>query len=531
MDFSLISLSDATSLLEMYEKAIPKDPQQIYNEVYDLLSQLSPGDPLPVGIQDLYIAQGLYDIIEYIPEINLSDILLSRDDDLIDLATDLGLPEVDKERIIRILGYIGKLENDTSFIDTLPIEIVEEIAVNLDCKSLFLLCKVSKKFNGLCNNKHILKRIIRDKGYQGNLQDTNTGKLKSLCRVLESGKFVPREAYVIDDTNDKIIKMLDNIVQVSVGVRSYLFLTADMKVYGVGSNTEGQLGLPEFKYYSDLQLIPGLDNIKQVAAGIDHTLCLSFDGEVYGFGSRDLGQLGELHHDPPNNNIPKRIPGLNNIKQIAAGLHYSLCLREDGRVYAFGYNSSGQLGLGHKNFVFVPKLVPNINNIKQVSASEHHSLCLREDGKVYVFGNNSYGQLGVSNIKETSKAILISDINNIVQVSAGDIHSLFLRDDGRLYVTGGNLDQELGISKEKKIFTPKLVPKPKNIVQVSAGTGKSMFLTKYGQLYIYKHGREMIQDLNEIVDRKVPVIYEDATTLNEVISAGRGFTNNNLVLI
>ena len=34
------------------------------------------------------------------------------------------------------------------------------------------------------------------------------------------------------------------------------------------------------------------------------------------------------------------------IKEIAAGGHHSLVLNARGRVYSFGYNSHGQLGLG-----------------------------------------------------------------------------------------------------------------------------------------------------------------------------------------
>ena len=533
MDVSLISLNDATALLEMYGEPIPDDPVQVYNAVYDLLSEISPDDPIPTGIEDLYVAQDLTNIIEHVPIITLSDILFSSEDDLIDLSTDLGLSEVDKERIIRILGYLGKLENDTSFIDTLPLEIVEEIAVNLDCKSLFLLCSVSKKFNSLCNDSHVLKRIIRNKGYQGNLEQVDVKELKSMCHVLESGKFVPREAYSMNNVDGTMTKILDNIVQVSVGFEHYLFLSVDGRVYGFGNNFYGVLGLPEFKNYTEPQLIPGLVNIKQVSAGHDHTLCLSFDGKVYGLGNNSDGQLGPLRG---KNSTPKRIPGLNNIVQVSAGAGRSLCLRDDGQVYGFGVNLGGELGFGHGYPIYNPALIPKLNNIKQVLSCQYHSLFLTKDGQVYGLGSNFDGQLGLGNIKQVLEPKLIPNIKNIVQVAGNDAHSLFLRDDGQVYAVGNNDDNQLGFPHGRsRISTrtgpiPKLIPKLKNIVQVSAGKDYSLCLSDDGKVYILGHDNITV-DLRKVVGGS-PVTYPEASRLNEVITAGnRMYFNNSFVLI
>ena len=522
MDFSLISLSDAISLLEMYGEPVPKDPQEIYDATYDLLSQLSPEDPLPVGIQDLYIAQGLYDIRENFPPMSMSDILFASEDDLVDLATDLGLPEVDKERSIRILGYLGKLENDLNVIDALPLEVVEEIAVNLDCTSLTLLCRVSTKFTGLCQNKHVLKRIINNKGYRGDIEKLDTKALRSLCGLLESPKFVPRQAYAL--TSDRTLtNILDNIVQVSAGAGFYLFLSCDGQVYGSGDNRFGQLGL-QVHVDNPIQVIPGLNNIIAVEAGTFHSLFITAGGQVYGLGSNKYGQLGRLRLDG-DNNTPELIPELNNIKQVSCGTFHSLCLRDDGQVYGFGLNTDGQLGLGNKVRRNEPTLISKLKNIVQISAGENHSLCLRKDGKVYRFGNNDLGELGRKGSYLEPK--LIPKLKNIVQVSAGNYHSLFLTATGQIYALGVNYNKQLGfLSIKTEFYTPKLVPDVKNIVQISAGYSHSLCLSADGQLHIFGPGIYK-KDLNKIVDTDYP----NVASLNQVISCGKGRLSDDLILI
>ena len=150
----------------------------------------------------------------------------------------------------------------------------------------------------------------------------------------------------------------------------------------------------------------------------------------------------------------------------------------------------------------------------------------------YGFGSNWYGESGSEDLNLILKAKLIPKLENIIQVASGGMHSLFLRDDGRLYVTGSNIDGRLGLEiKHDVISRPTLVPKPKNIVQVSAGSFESVFLTQDGKLYIYGRTRNFVRDLNDVVKRQEPVVYADTKALNNVISAGYGYTSNTLVLI
>lgn len=59
------------------------------------------------------------------------------------LASSLGIESVDKERIIRILGYQNLLIDDSNLFKNLPVELIEMILSKLDCKGISMICDTS----------------------------------------------------------------------------------------------------------------------------------------------------------------------------------------------------------------------------------------------------------------------------------------------------------------------------------------------------------------------------------------------------
>lgn len=73
-------------------------------------------------------------------------------------------------------------------------------------------------------------------------------------------------------------------------------------------------------------------------------------------------------------------------------------------VYAWGDNSSGQLGIERDDdCVGVPTLVEGIIafNFKKVRCGSKHTALIEERGQVYSFGNNKYGQIGRKTMPES----------------------------------------------------------------------------------------------------------------------------------
>lgn len=80
--------------------------------------------------------------------------------------------------------------------------------------------------------------------------------------------------------------------------------------------------------------------------------------------------------------------------RIEGGGHHSLAVRQDGTVWAWGYNAYGQVGDGTASNRLSPVQVPGLTGAVSVAGGVYHSLALKSDGTVWSWGYNSYGNLG-----------------------------------------------------------------------------------------------------------------------------------------
>jgi len=60
-------------------------------------------------------------------------------------------------------------------------------------------------------------------------------------------------------------------------------------------------------------------------------------------------------------------------------MHYSLALSISGKVYAFGWNGSGQLGLGDLETRSTPTLISNLSAVRSIAAGEMHAIEIVEN--------------------------------------------------------------------------------------------------------------------------------------------------------
>ncbi|CAI0443332.1 unnamed protein product [Linum tenue] len=116
---------------------------------------------------------------------------------------------------------------------------------------------------------------------------------------------------------------------------------------------------------------------------------------------------------------------------VAAGLWHSVCVSDDGDVYAFGGNQFGQLGTGVDQAETLPRLLdaPSLENesARMVSCGARHSAIVTGDGKVFCWGWNKYGQLGLGDVIDRNiPSQLAIEGYTLRSVACGWWHTLLL---------------------------------------------------------------------------------------------------------
>ncbi|NXP52515.1 RPGR regulator, partial [Heliornis fulica] len=175
---------------------------------------------------------------------------------------------------------------------------------------------------------------------------------------------------------------------------------------------------------------------------------------------------------------------------ISCGDEHTAIVTGNGKLYMFGSNNWGQLGLGSKNTVSKPTCVKALKpeKTKLAVCGRNHTLVYTEKGNVYAAGGNSEGQLGLGDTEERTTFHLISFFTNqhkIKQLAAGSYTSAAVTEDGQLFVWGDNSEGQIGLADEACVSIPCQVNVGKPVSSVSCGYYHSALITGDGELYTF----------------------------------------------
>ncbi len=194
---------------------------------------------------------------------------------------------------------------------------------------------------------------------------------------------------------------LSNITKIAGGDLSCYALTDEGEVYSWGANAKGQLGDGTVTLRPEPVIVPNLTGVIDVkASSTGQVLALKDDGTVWGWGYSTLGALTDV-----GGSIPKQLAGkdgrMKDISGISAGYYTGGAITDEGKVLAWGSNGYGALGNGTTTNSTIPTNVME-NNTKELdqifilAMGKNYSVYAKENGEVWAVGYNEYGQLGNS---------------------------------------------------------------------------------------------------------------------------------------
>ena len=253
------------------------------------------------------------------------------------------------------------------------------------------------------------------------------------------------------------IKGLHDVRSLAAGDGFSLALEADGTVLAWGNNQSGQLGDGNAPTdHATSAAVHGLgpgSGVVDVAAGASFGMVRKADGSVWEWGNGTSGQLGNGRNDKQS--APTVVKGLgagSGVVAIAAGSSFSVALKSDGTVLAWGHNKSGQLGDGHTGMDrAVPAAVRGLgagSGVVGIAAGDSFSLAVKRDGTVLTWGNNQSGQLGDGSAPTDHampiRAVGLGSGSGVRAVFAGGSHALAIAGQGVLWAWGNNSSGQLG---------------------------------------------------------------------------------------
>ncbi len=279
------------------------------------------------------------------------------------------------------------------------------------------------------------------------------------------------------------------IVQVTCGDCHTVALADSGEVFSWGTykNNNGVIGYNKsIKTRSTAGLVEDFKRhrVVQISSGENHDLAITEHGKLYEWGDVRLGQRQSARVSR-DKLVPRQLAfGKHRIRAAFATRYCNFAVTVDEDIYAWGLNNYGQCGVGDVRELLVPTQVPALKGwgkIKKIAGGIHHTLFLFEDGKVYSAGRGHYGRLGLGDEKDQLEPKLVESLqwgdDHVVDVGCGGENSMAVTEKGKLYTWGYGELFQLGNGEEKDEHLPFLVPATTyRALQVDGGAQHSIGL-------------------------------------------------------
>jgi YD repeat-containing protein len=326
---------------------------------------------------------------------------------------------------------------------------------------------------------------------------------------------------------------LSGATAVAAGGNHSLALQSDATVWAWGRNDGGQLGDGTTSNRSAPVQASGLSGATAIAAGDAHSLALKSDGTVWAWGANAAGQLGD--GTTTNRYAPVQVSGLTNVTAIAAGWLHSLAVKADGTVWAWGNNGWGELGDGTMTNRTTPVQVVGpggsgfLTGVRVVKGDAAFSLALKDDGTVWAWGNNGEGELGDGTYTLRTAPVQVVGpggsgvLTDVVDIAVGEWHSLAIKSDGTAWAWGDGSYGQFCDGTTAVRNTPARLGGLRGIVGVGGGSAHTVVLKDDGT--VWACGDNYYGQLGDgtTIDRHTPV---QVTSLSGIVTLAGGYWHN-----
>jgi alpha-tubulin suppressor-like RCC1 family protein len=189
----------------------------------------------------------------------------------------------------------------------------------------------------------------------------------------------------------------------------------------------------------------GGHSFTQISAN-NGNVALKSDGSSWSWGQQAFGSLGNNQDvNSPYKSSPVSVVGGYSFTKIIAGGQNGYGLKSDGTCWGWGYNLRGQIGDNTIIDKHVPIQPVGSHSFSDISAGLQFIIGLKaNDGSVWAWGLNTSGQIGDNTVTNRSSPVSVVGGHSFIKILAQNACNLALKSDGSCWGWGGNTNGVLG---------------------------------------------------------------------------------------
>lgn len=251
---------------------------------------------------------------------------------------------------------------------------------------------------------------------------------------------------------------IKRILEAASGVST----ATDYQLMSWGKGGNGTLGLGNTTNYSSPKNVGSADPWTKISATVDGATTKPAvgavkNGKLFTWGKNQDGKLGL--GNTTEYSSPKQVGALTTWEEVAMGGVHCLAVKKDGTLWAWGDGSVGELGLGNTTDYSSPKQVGSLTDWSKVSASgDGRSAAIKTDGTLWTWGRGSSGVLGHGNTSNKNSPTQVGSLTNWAEVDITKLSCVAVKTDGTLWTWGDDGNGQMGHgSPRTDLSSPKQV--------------------------------------------------------------------------